>query len=91
MGSVELLEEPSHVKVRRSYLNARGSRRIVVLTDLIARWKMPKAKLWTIIHSSDDKCLYIKSGEDVRRDYGALVDVRTSKEMEDAVKVRRLI
>ena len=49
--------------------------------------KMPKARLWTIVHSTDDKCLYIKSGEDVRRDYGALLGIRASKEKEDAVKV----
>jgi len=49
---------------------------------------MPKPKLWTILHSAEDKCLYIKSGEDVRRDYGALLDVRCSKERDDVVKVR---
>lgn len=49
---------------------------------------MPKPKLWTILHSAEDKCLYIKSGEDVRSDYGALLDVRCSKERDDVVKVR---
>ena len=49
---------------------------------------MLKPKLWTILYSSEDKCLYIKSGEDVRRDYGALLDVRCSKERDDVVKVR---
>ena len=54
-----------------------------------ATWIMPPPKLWTFVHCLTSRCLFVKSGEDLKRGYGAVLDVRCNKEKSDSVKVNQ--
>ena len=48
---------------------------------------MPLPKLWTFFHCPMDRCLYIKSGDDIKSGYGAVLDIRCNKDKANCVKV----
>ena len=49
---------------------------------------MPPPSLWCFFHCTEDRCIYIKTKDDVKKSYGAVLDVWDNTDKPNCIKGR---